>query len=110
MKRLNLVETAGVSCLNPAEISVFVDLAAALGIPSARTLKQTGLIRETLEQGRCLTTVKQHATVVANAARASGDRLMPLRAGLRVHLSAFGIVGYALRSSSTLQEALALSS
>ncbi|SFU20730.1 AraC family transcriptional regulator [Paraburkholderia aspalathi] len=108
MKRLDMDASAGFSCLNPTEISVIIDSASSLGVRSMVTLEGTGLTSAVLHQGKCLTTLTQHATVVANATRFTGDRLMPLRTGSRVHLTAFGIIGYALWSSSTLREALAV--
>ncbi len=108
MKRLYMDASAGFSCLNPTEISVIIDSASSLGVQSVVALEGTGLTTASLQQGKCLATLNQHATVVSNATRATGDRLMPLRAGSRVHLTAFGIIGYALWSSSTLREALAV--
>jgi AraC-like DNA-binding protein len=108
MKRLDMDASAGFSCLNPTEISVIIDSASSVGVQSMVTLEGTGLTSAVLHQGKCLATLTQHATVVANATRLTGDRLLPLRTGSCVHLTAFGIIGYALWSSSTLREALAV--
>lgn len=97
---------AGFAAFNPAEISAILDTAVALGITPAATLEGTGLTATAVFQGKCKVSLQQHACAVVNATQNSSDSLMALRSGLRLHLSAFGIVGYALWSSHTLHEAL----
>jgi AraC-like DNA-binding protein len=106
MERQNMDSAIAFAALNPAEITLIADTATATGIPSSATLEGTGLSPGALLQGKCKTSMQQHVTALSNAVGLTGDRLLALRAGSRAHLSAFGIVGYALWSSATLREAL----
>ncbi|SOE98830.1 Helix-turn-helix domain-containing protein [Burkholderia sp. OK233] len=107
MERFEVVSNTACAALNPAEIAAIVDTAYSLGIPAANTLERTGLSSSSLFHEKCKATLQQHATAICNAVQYTGDRLLPLRAGSQIHLSAFGIIGYALWSSATLREALA---
>jgi AraC-like DNA-binding protein len=108
MERLNMDSAVAFAALNPAEITLIADTATATGIPSSATLTGTGLSPATLLHGKCKTSMQQHVTALSNAMDLTGDRLFALRAGSRAHLTAFGIVGYALWSSGTLREALSV--
>jgi len=106
MERQDMDSATAFAALNPAEITLIADTAAATGVPSSATLEGTGLSPAILLQGKCKTSMQQHVTALSNAIVLTGDRLLALRAGSRAHLTAFGIVGYALWSSATLREAL----
>jgi AraC-like DNA-binding protein len=108
MDRLKMESDSAYAVLSPIEVRLIADTAYAFGIPYATTLDKTGLTQATLSQDKHKTSMQQFATSLGNAARAGGDRLLALRAGSRTHLTAFGIVGYALWSSGTLREALAV--
>ncbi|MGB8417031.1 AraC family transcriptional regulator ligand-binding domain-containing protein [Paraburkholderia sp.] len=109
MQRLELESNYGFPALNTAEIAVLVDIASKLGVSSIAALHRTGLSSTALQESPGRVSLQQHLTTLFNVTERSGDRLMPLRAGSRVHLTAFGIVGYALWSSASLGDALELS-
>jgi AraC-like DNA-binding protein len=106
MERLHMDSAVAFATLNPAEIALIADTAMAIGVPSAATLEGTGLSPTALLHGKAKASIEQHVTALNNAVSLSGDRLLALRAGSRAHITAFGIVGYALWSSATLREAL----
>ncbi|HEM7843288.1 AraC family transcriptional regulator [Burkholderia multivorans] len=108
MERLDVDSAVAVAALNPAEIALIADTASATGIPAAATLSRTGLSPEVLRHGKCKTSMRQHVTALKNAIGLTGDRLLALRAGSCAHLTAFGIIGYALWSSDTLGAALSV--
>lgn len=108
MKRPSMDSTATYAVLNPIEVALIADTAAAIGIPYTTTLHKTGLSQATLSQNKYKTSVQQFVASLGNAVSAAGDRLLALRAGARTHITAFGIVGYALWSSGTLREALSV--
>lgn len=108
MERLHMDSAVAFATLNPAEITLIADTAMSIGIPPAATLDGTGLSSTTLLHGKGKASLDQHVMALSNAVSLTGDRLLALRAGSRAHLSAFGIIGYALWSSATLREALAV--
>ncbi len=106
MKRLGTETIAASRAMNPAEIVLIADSAFATGISPNATLMGTGLSMRLLTQPKCKVSVHQHIGALRNGVNFTGDRLLALRAGSRAHLTAFGIVGYALWSSATLRAAL----
>lgn len=85
---------------------VLVQFAAARGVASADSLQGSGLTPPLLEQPRTEIRAEQELTVVRNIVRRLGH--LPgvgLDAGLRYHLSTYGIWGFALLTSPTCRSA-----
>ncbi|MFM0552991.1 AraC family transcriptional regulator ligand-binding domain-containing protein [Paraburkholderia sediminicola] len=108
MERLHIDSAVAFAALNPAEIALIADTASSIGISASAILEGTGLAPAAMHQGKGKTSVQQHVIALTNAVTLTGDRLLALKAGTRAHLTAFGIVGYALWSGDTLREALSV--
>ncbi|WP_296254289.1 MULTISPECIES: AraC family transcriptional regulator [unclassified Pseudomonas] len=65
-----------------------------------------GLAPCDLHNPRSRLSLNQHALIHAAFNRSSGNSLLGLEVGKRLHLTSYGIVGFALLSSATLREAL----
>lgn len=87
----------------PYKIAALVDTLIDLGVPSQVTLRGTGLEASELESPEALTSVGQYFTACRNAVRASTTPRTPFLVGRRMHLSAYGMYGYALMCSLTLR-------
>lgn len=78
------------------------------GIPAEALLRGTGLKASRLHDARASLSQAQKITVFRNAHRLSSRADVGLRAGARQRLSDFGVYGYALASSPTFGDAVAL--
>lgn len=78
------------------------------GVPAARTLAGTGLTLERLRVPGTEIPGRLELAVVRNLQAACPDPLLPLEAGRRYHLTTYGIWGFALASSPTVRDALAV--
>lgn len=74
------------------------------GVPAAQALAGSGLDEAALRAPATRVSSRQTATVYRNALRLAPDPTIALRAGARLHLTAYGIYGYALLSSPTSAE------
>lgn len=88
------------------KISACVTELGEQGISSEVALQGTGLTEPQLHAASTRVSYKQVDTALRNALRLSKDAAIGLRAGQRMHVTAFGIYGYALLSSATYAEAL----
>lgn len=75
------------------------------GIDIAAALEGTGLATAQLEQPMTKISYRQLDAVIRNALRLSADPAIALRAGLRMHVTSYGMYGYALLSSATQADA-----
>ncbi|OBR53141.1 hypothetical protein A6456_09260 [Paraburkholderia tropica] len=91
-----------------AEIAVLLEAAEKLGASPMCTLHRTGLTPEVVARGESQATLAQLMSALGNAIERTNDRLLPVRAGAKIHLSAFGIAGYAMWSAASLRAALEL--
>ena len=85
---------------------VLVQFAAARGVATDDSLRDSGITPAMLEQPRTEISADQELTVVRNIVRRIGH--LPgvgLDAGLRYHLSTYGIWGFALLTSPTYRSA-----
>lgn len=80
------------------KIAAIVGALAENGVSSARALEGTGVAPDELAAARV--SYRQMLTVYGNAQRvAAADPSLPFRAGQRMHLTSFGMLGYAKLSS-----------
>lgn len=93
---------------SPAEIAVLVNVAAKLGVPASSALHQTGLVAAKLGEPQERVSLRQHMATLLNVVALTTDRYLPVRAGTSVHLSAFGIAGYAVWNSISMGSAVEL--
>ena len=88
----------------PHGIAALVSELREQGIPASVALDGTGLRASELEQPATQTSYRQLDTVMRNALRCARDPATALRAGQRLHFTAYGMYGYALLSSATHAE------
>lgn len=88
----------------PYKIAALVEVLAEQGIAPADSLRGTGVNPDQIYDASVLTSVAQYATVCRNAVSQSCDPATPFKVGMRLHLSAYGMYGYALMSCLSLRE------
>ncbi|GAA5233655.1 AraC family transcriptional regulator [Verticiella sediminum] len=75
------------------------------GVEPARVLADSGIDPHALRAPETRVSYRQMLTVYRNALHLAPDPTVALRAGARMHLTSFGMYGYALLSSPTFAEA-----
>jgi AraC-like DNA-binding protein len=75
------------------------------GVDASASLEGSGITASQLEDHTTRISYRQLDIVIRNALRFSNDPGIALRAGLRMHSTAYGMYGYALLSSATHAEA-----
>lgn len=88
----------------PYKLSALVETLVGLGVPPSETLKGTGIPVEELDDAQALTSVGQYLSACRNAVRLVPDPITPFLVGRKMHLSAYGMYGYALMCSVTLRD------
>jgi AraC-like DNA-binding protein len=88
----------------PYKIAALVEVLAEQGIPPSRSLRDTGVDQDRIYDATALTSVRQYVDVCGNALALSADPSTPFRTGLRLHLSAYGMYGYALMSCLEMRD------
>lgn len=88
----------------PYKLAALVDTLLQLGVPAHVTLKGTGIEPAQVESPEFMTSVGQYFTACRNAMRASRTSKAPFLVGQKMHLSAYGMYGYALMCSLTLRD------
>lgn len=91
-----------------SELWAIVTVAAERGIDVERCLVGTLLNLDTLCHRRARVSFTQHVEIQRRLDLLLPDKLWAVHAGARLHLTSFGIVGYALLASDNLASALAL--
>ncbi len=92
---------------SPISVQLLVGLGADYGLPAPVCLESTGLAEESLRDTDATVSARQELTVVANVLRALGDPPgLGLEAGIRYHLTTYGIWGFAMISSPTWRSAI----
>jgi hypothetical protein len=76
------------------------------GIPRARLLEGSGIAEADLQNAEKFVSHAQELRVFANALSCHQDPALGLYLGLRMHVSAYGILGYSMLASRTLRDAL----
>lgn len=88
----------------PYKIATLIDTVAAAGIPAAAVLARTDLTPEEVRDPNTLTSIRQYLTACENIIDAGADLSVAFAVGSRLHLSAYGMYGYALICSPTMRE------
>lgn len=92
---------------SPHSMAAIVAELGTQGIRPSVALAGTDLGESQLETHTTQISYRQLDAVIRNALRLSGDPAIALRAGQRMHVTAYGMYGYALLSSATHAEARA---
>jgi AraC-like DNA-binding protein len=90
---------------SPHTIAAVVAELEGQGVDPVRVLEDTGLAVPQLSRHTTKISYRQLDRVIRNAIRLSNDPAMALHAGQRMHVTAYGMYGYALLSSATHLEA-----
>src|SRR5271165_3513919 len=87
---------------SPMSVQLLVRLGADHDLPAQVCLESTGLEEESLRDTAATVSARQQLTVIANLVRALGyPPGLGLEAGIRYHLTTYGIWGFAMISSPT---------
>ena len=92
---------------SPHRISAVVATLAEDGIPSVLVLAGSGIEAAQLADASTRVSYRQIETVFRNAMRLSKDPTVALRAGRCMHITSYGMYGYAILSSPTTAELIA---
>jgi AraC-like DNA-binding protein len=87
----------------PYKLFALVQAAKQFGLPPETVLKGTSLTEEALQDGRTQSTVEQYLTASTNVIGRCDDPMLPLTVGRSLHLSAYGLYGFALLCSPTVR-------
>lgn len=87
----------------PYKLFALVQTAAVFGVPAEAVLRGTGLVPAALADGKANCTVDQYLTACTNALRHCRDPRLPIHVGKSLHLSAYGLYGFALMCSPTVR-------
>lgn len=88
----------------PYKIAALVEVLAEQGIAPEESLKGTGMRSDEIYDASVTTSVGQYATVCRNAIAYGCKPATPFDVGRRLHLSAYGMYGYALMSCLSLRD------
>ncbi|MFA6232511.1 MAG: AraC family transcriptional regulator [Rhodanobacter sp.] len=88
----------------PYKIATLVEVLAEQGIPPEASLRGSGIDENEIYDASVLTSVRQYAIVCQNAVALSCDPDTPFKVGTRLHLTAYGMYGYALMSCLSLRD------
>jgi len=88
----------------PYKIVTLIDAAAEHGLAHAVVLAGTDLSLEAVRDPHTLTSVRQYLAACENVVRAGVDLRLAFDVGARLHLSAYGMYGYALMCSPTMRD------
>ncbi|SAL45238.1 AraC family transcriptional regulator [Caballeronia peredens] len=88
----------------PYKIAALVEVLAEQGIAPEDSLRGSGVGSDEIYDATVMTSVGQYATVCRNAVALRCAPDTPFRVGQRLHLSAYGMYGYALMSCLSLRD------
>ncbi|RKP59368.1 AraC family transcriptional regulator [Pararobbsia silviterrae] len=88
----------------PYKIAALVEVLAEQGIAPEDSLKGSGIDPAHLNDTSVLTSVRQYIAVCKNALALKCSPETPFKTGARLHLSAYGMYGYALMSCLKLRD------
>lgn len=92
---------------SPMSVQLLVGLGADHGLPAPVCLESTGLAEEGLREVGTTASPRQELMVMANLLRVLGNPPgLGLEAGIRYHLTTYGIWGFAMISSPTWRSAI----
>lgn len=79
-----------------------------LGLPRALCLRRTGITEAALADPHAVVQLSQELAFYRNVLNVSGDPLIGLRIGAGYHLANYGMWGFAMMSTSSFRQALAI--
>ena len=88
----------------PYKLAALVEVLAEQGIPPEASLRDSGIEPAQLYDASTPTSVRQYAIVCHNAVSLSCAPDTAFKVGARLHLSAYGMYGYALMSCLSLRD------
>lgn len=88
----------------PFKIATVIETVAERGIDHQTVLKRTELTMEDIQDPNTLTSLGQYLTVCENIVTAGAQYSDAFAIGARLHLSAYGMYGYALMCSPTMRD------
>lgn len=88
----------------PYKIATLVETVAEQGITSDRVLQGTHLDVSQINDPNTLTSIRQYIDACDNVIQAAANSSTAFQVGSRMHLSAYGMYGYALMCSLTLRD------
>lgn len=88
----------------PYKIAALVEVLAEQGFPPEESLRGTGIGEAEIYDASKLTSVRQYAIVCQNAVSLPCNPDTAFRVGTHLHLSAYGMYGYALMSCLSLRD------
>lgn len=88
----------------PYKLAALVEVLAEQGIAPEASLRGSGIDPTQIYDASVLTSVRQYAIVCRNAVSLSCEPDTAFRVGARLHLSAYGMYGYALMSCLSLRD------
>lgn len=88
----------------PFKIATVIDTVAPRGISAGTALARTGLSPDNIRDPHALTSIGQYLTTCENIVSAGAEFIDAFAIGARLHLSAYGMYGYALLCSPTMRD------
>ncbi|VVN89552.1 AraC family transcriptional regulator [Pseudomonas fluorescens] len=88
----------------PYKIATLVETVAEQGIDAQTVLLDTHLDASQIHDPNVLTSIRQYIDACENVIDAAADASTAFQVGARMHLSAYGMYGYALMCSLTLRD------
>ncbi|WP_296594876.1 AraC family transcriptional regulator [Phenylobacterium sp.] len=88
----------------PYKIATLIDTLASHGLSATAVLEGTGLSDADVRDPHTLTSIRQYLAACENAVRSGIDLDVAYEIGARLHLSAYGMYGYALMCSPTMRD------
>lgn len=88
----------------PFKLATVIDAVAGRGITPERILERTGLSLAEVRDPHTLTSIGQYLVACENIVAAGAEFADAFKIGSRLHLSAYGMYGYALMCSPTMRE------
>jgi AraC-like DNA-binding protein len=90
----------------PTKLAAIVDTIVNEGVPLAEALRNVGVAAGMLHDPATQISIKQLLTACRNAARLSRNQHFPYAVGANVHVSAYGMYGYAILCSTNFRRAM----
>ncbi len=88
------------------QVLSLIQVANSLGVPEDRQLEGTGISADLLSDSRSRITYRQRIRQLENLIDAAGETGFWLKDDRRVSIAEFGLLGYAMMSSATLEQAV----
>jgi AraC-like DNA-binding protein len=90
----------------PTKLAAIVDTLVSEGVPTAEALRNVGVPIGKLHDPATRISIKQLLTACQNAGKLSQNQHLPYSIGASVHVSAYGMYGYAILCSTSFRRAM----